>query len=74
MKNGPRITSQGIGLLVTLVSRANSLGGHVVFIHTTPFVQAVFETTKISRFLEACETAEEGVGRWGESVSQTEPI
>lgn len=58
-----RITSEGISLLVTLVARANTKGSHIVFAQPTPFVQAIFDTTKINRFLATEESFDEGVRR-----------
>ena len=56
-----RITSQGIGVFVTLVSRANTKGCHVVFVNLSPFVAAVFQTTKIDKFLETADSLEAGL-------------
>ena len=64
-----RITSEGIGVLVTLVSRANAKGCRVVFVCPSPFVQAVFDTTKINRFLETESTFDEGLKRLLEDPS-----
>ena len=58
-----RITSEGIGVFVTLVARANSKQSRVVFANPTPFVKAIFDTTKIIRFLETEESIEAGVAR-----------
>lgn len=58
-----RITSEGIGAFVTLVARANAKGSRIVFACPSPFVQAVFQTTKIDRFLETEPTFDEGVAR-----------
>lgn len=65
-----RITSEGIGVFVTLVSRANAKGCRVVFVCPSPFVQAVFETTKINRFLETESTFDEGLKRLLEDPSE----
>ena len=58
-----RITSEGISSFVTLVARANSKGSRVVFVCPSPFVQAVFDATKINRFLETEPTMEAGLKR-----------
>ncbi len=58
-----RITSDGISVFVTLVSRANAKGSRVVFVNPSPFVRAIFDATKITRFLETEETYEDGVKR-----------
>jgi anti-anti-sigma factor len=62
-----RITSDGISVLVTLVSRANAKGSRVVFANPSPFVQAVFQVTKIDRFLETEPTVDRAVTRLLES-------
>jgi anti-anti-sigma factor len=58
-----RITSEGLGVFVTLVARANTKGSRVVFVCPSRFVRAVFDTTKIDRFLETEDTFEKGVER-----------
>jgi len=58
-----RITSDGISVFVTLVSRANAKGSRVVFVNPSPFVRAIFDATKITRFLETQENYEDGVKR-----------
>ncbi len=58
-----RITTQGIGAFVTLVSRANAKGSRVVFVNPTPFVKAIFEATQITKFLETEESLEAGIER-----------
>ena len=58
-----RITSEGIGVFVTLVARANTKGSRVVFARPNPFVKAIFDSTQINRFLETEDSIEEGVHR-----------
>ena len=58
-----RITSEGLAVFVALVSRANSKGSRVVFVNPSRFVQAIFEATKINRFLETEANAEDGLKR-----------
>ena len=58
-----RITSDGISVFVTLVSRANAKGSRVVFVNPSPFVRAIFDATKLTRILETEETYEDGVKR-----------
>lgn len=58
-----RITTEGIGVFVTLVSRANAKGSRVVFVKPSPFVRAIFEATKITKFLETEDTIEAGIER-----------
>lgn len=55
-----RITSTGIGLLVTLVSRANTKGGRVVLAGATPFVSSIFRLSRLNRFFDLAPTVEEG--------------
>ena len=56
-----RITSDGISVFVTLVARANAKGRRVVFVNPSPFVRAIFDATKITRFLKTEDSYEEGV-------------
>lgn len=67
-----RITTNAISVFVTLVSRANAKGSRVVFVNLSPFVQAVFDTTQIYKFLETEESIEAGVERLLASEDQRE--
>lgn len=58
-----RLTSEAIAVFVSLVSRSNSKGSRVVFVNPSPFVHAIFEITKITKFLETYDTTEEGLER-----------
>lgn len=58
-----RLTSEAIAVLVTIVSRANSKGGRIIFVNPSPFVHAIFEITKITKFLETHESSEKGLER-----------
>lgn len=58
-----RITSDGLSAMVTLVARANTKGSRVVFAAPSPYVQAVFEATRIDRFLQIEPTFEAGTRR-----------
>ncbi len=58
-----RITTEGIGVFVTLVSRSNAKGSRIVFVNPRPFVRAIFEATKITKFLETEDTIEAGLER-----------
>ncbi|MDP7016414.1 MAG: STAS domain-containing protein [Pirellulaceae bacterium] len=60
-----RISSAGIGHLVTLVSRANTKGGRVVMVQLTPFVKAIFEATRLDRFFDIKESVEAGAAAVG---------
>ncbi len=46
----PRLTSMGLGLLVTLVARANTKGSQVVLAAPTPFVASVIKVTRLDQF------------------------
>ncbi len=58
-----RITTDAISVFVTLVSRCNAKGSRVVFVNPSPFVRAIFEATKITKFLETEETTDAGIER-----------
>ena len=58
-----RITTEGISVFVTLVSRANAKGSRVVFANPSPFVREIFKATKITKFLETEDSIEAGVER-----------
>ncbi len=58
-----RITSEGLGVFVTLVARANTKGSRIVFAQPTPFVKAIFDSTQINKFLETEDSIEAGVHR-----------
>lgn len=66
-----RITSEGLGVFVTLVARANSKGSRIVFAQPTPFVKAILDTTQLTKFLETEETIEAGVDRL---LNPTDPM
>lgn len=68
-----RITSEGIGVFVTLVARANTKGSRVVFVCPSPFVDAVFSATKIDRFLETEPTLEAGLKRLLGETPESDP-
>ena len=55
-----RVTSAGLGHLVTLVSRANTKNTHVLLARPTAFVNSILHVTKLTRFFEIEETVEEG--------------
>jgi anti-anti-sigma factor len=63
LSGSDRVTSAGIGHLVTLVSRANAKGGSVVFVNPSPFIKLVFHTTKLTKFFDVEETTEAGIQR-----------
>jgi len=61
LSDAERITSMGVGLLVTLVSRANTKGSRVVLAAATPFVSSIFRVTRLTRFFDLADTLDEGV-------------
>lgn len=63
LSGSDRVTSAGIGHLVTLVSRANAKGGSVVLVNLTPFVKSVLHTTKLTKFFDIEDSIETGVRR-----------
>jgi anti-anti-sigma factor len=63
LSGAERITSAGIGHLVTLVSRANTKGSRIVFANPTPFVKSVFAVTLLDRFLDIAGSADEAMER-----------
>jgi anti-sigma B factor antagonist len=54
----PRVTSSGLGLLVTLVARANTKGANVVLAAATPFVESVIGVTRLDRFFTMAPNVE----------------
>ncbi len=67
LSGSARITSAGIGSLVTLVSRANAKGSRVVLVNPSPFVASIFQATKLNKFFEIAPTVDEGIARLGNS-------
>ncbi|MDP6467901.1 MAG: STAS domain-containing protein, partial [Pirellulaceae bacterium] len=63
LSGSPRITSAGIGHLVTLVSRANAKGNRVVLANLSPFVESIFQATKLTKFFDIAATVDEGIVR-----------
>lgn len=57
------ITSRGIGVLVSLVVHANTNGSRVIMAACSPFIAAVFETTKLNTFFQVAPTVSEAVSR-----------
>lgn len=57
----PRTTSSGLGLLVTLVARANAKGSSVVLAAATPFVQSVIGVTRLDQFFAMAPTVESAI-------------
>jgi anti-sigma B factor antagonist len=57
----PRATSSGLGLLVTLVARANTKGANVVLAAPSPFVASVLGVTRLDQFFTMAESVESAV-------------
>ena len=56
LSDSERINSIGIGLLVKLVTDANTHGSRVVLAAAAPFVSSVFGVTRLNRFFDLAET------------------
>lgn len=52
LSQSPRINSQGLSNLVTLVAHANTSGSRVVLRNVPPFVAVVFNVTRLNQFFE----------------------
>jgi anti-sigma B factor antagonist len=59
----PKVTSAGIGHLVTLVARSNTKGGRIVLAAPTPFVRSIFHTTQLTKFFDIADSAEAAASR-----------
>ena len=57
----PRATSSGLGLLVTLVARANTKGANVVLAAPSPFVASVLGVTRLDQFFTMAQSVESAV-------------
>ncbi len=66
-----RVTSAGLGHLVTLVSRANTKNTHVVLARPTTFVNSILNVTKLTRFFDIEETLEAGIAKLRELNAET---
>ena len=63
LSGSDRITSAGMGHLVTLVSRANAKGSQVVLVRPSNFVSSILGATKLTKFFDVESTLEEGIAR-----------
>lgn len=63
LSGSERITSAGVGHLVTLVSRANSKGSRVVLVNPTPFVASILKVTKLDKFFDIEPNIDAGIAR-----------
>lgn len=52
LTNSPRINSQGVSNLVTLVAHANTSGSRVILRNVPPFIAVVFSVTRLDQFFE----------------------
>jgi anti-sigma B factor antagonist len=59
----PRITSSGLGLLVTLVARANTKGATVILAAAQPFIESVLNVTRLDQFFTVTPTVAEAIKR-----------
>jgi anti-sigma B factor antagonist len=59
----PRVTSSGLGLLVTLVARANTKGAKIVLAAPTPFVASVLKVTRLDNFFGVAPTVDDAIRR-----------
>jgi anti-sigma B factor antagonist len=59
----PRVTSSGLGLLVTLVARANTKGAKVVLAAPTPFVAQILKVTRLDNYFGVVPTVDDAIRR-----------
>ena len=52
LTNSPRINSQGVSNLVTLVAHANTSGSRVILRNVATFIAVVFSVTRLDQFFE----------------------
>lgn len=57
----PYLTSAGISALVRVVAQANTQEQQVVFANPTPFVEGVFQTTRLNKFFAVYPGVEEAL-------------
>lgn len=57
------MSSEGLGLLLRLSSKATSGTSRVVFATPSPFVRSMFKVTKLTKVLVLVDTVEEGIER-----------
>jgi anti-anti-sigma factor len=55
------ITSNGIGQLVSLVTHANTNGGHVVLVACSPFISITLEHCKLNRFFDMADSVPDAI-------------
>lgn len=55
------ISSAGLGALVAIAARANTLGGRVILAGASPFVQGVLATTRLDRFFETAASVDDAL-------------
>ena len=59
----PRVTSAGIGHLVTLVARANTKQSRIVMASPTPFVSTIFSATRLTKYFDIEDDAQSALAR-----------
>lgn len=59
LMNSPRINSQGVSNLVTLVAHANTSGSRVILRNVPTFIAVVFSVTRLDQFFEIEPSAPE---------------
>ncbi len=59
------ISSSGLGAIMNLVARARAGDGNVILVSPSPFVQGVFETTRLHEWFDISDTIEDAVARLG---------
>lgn len=57
LTNSPRINSQGVSNLVTLVAHANTSGSRVILRNVPTFITVVFSVTRLDQFFEIAQSA-----------------
>ncbi len=63
LSGSPRIDSQGLGHLVTLVAHANTNRSRVILCRVPPFIAVVIGMSKLDKFFELAETREEAFAK-----------
>lgn len=71
LAGSPRINSQGISSLVTLVAHANTGNSRVILCNLQPFVATVISVTKLDKFFTIAASLEAAVGLASETQSSS---
>lgn len=59
----PRLTSMGLGQLVTLVARANTKGSTVILASPVAFVRSVLAVSRLDQFFDLADSVDEALAR-----------